>query len=61
MTKCVTPLRHLISLSATECYLVPARPIRTLHLDYLDLLVAKCLIGFTHFVIPVCDGMCDAL
>jgi hypothetical protein len=30
---------------------VPARPIRTLHLDDLVLLVAKCLSGFTHFVI----------
>jgi len=29
----------------------PARPIRTLHLDDLVLLVAKCLSGFTHFVI----------
>ena len=30
---------------------MPARPIRTLHLDDLILLVAKCLSGFTHFVI----------
>ena len=29
----------------------PARPIRTLHLDDLVLLVAKCLSGLTHFVI----------
>ena len=29
----------------------PARPIRKLHLDDLVLLVAKCLCGFTHFVI----------
>jgi len=28
---------------------VPARPIRTLHLDDLVLLLAKCLSGFTHF------------
>jgi len=32
---------------------VPARLIRTLHLDDLVLLVAKCLSGFTHFVILV--------
>jgi hypothetical protein len=30
---------------------VPARPIRTLNLDDLVLLVARCLSGFTHFVI----------
>ena len=29
----------------------PARPIRTLHLDDLALLVAESLRGFTHFVI----------
>jgi len=29
----------------------PARPIRTLHLDDLVLLVAKCTSGFTHSVI----------
>ena len=29
----------------------PARPIRTLHLEDLVLLVAKCVSGFTHFVI----------
>jgi len=30
----------------------PARPIITLHLDDLVLLVAECLSGFMHFVIP---------
>jgi hypothetical protein len=46
MTKCVIPLRHLVRLIAN-----PARPIRTLHLDDLVLLFAKCLRGFTYFVI----------
>ena len=31
---------------------MPARPIRTFHLDDFVLLVAECLSGFTHFVIP---------
>jgi len=35
MTKYVKPLRHLVGLIDTECYLVHARPIRTLDLDYL--------------------------
>jgi hypothetical protein len=34
----------------------PARPIRTLHLDDVVLLVAKCLSGFTHFVITLSRG-----
>jgi hypothetical protein len=54
MTKCVKPLRHLMRLSAKSSR--STRSIRTLHLDDLALLVAKCLSGFTHFVIP-----CDAL
>ena len=32
---------------------LPARPIRTLHLDGLELLVAKCVRCFTHFAIHV--------
>jgi len=47
MTKCAKPLVLLSYLAD----LVPARPIRPLHLDDLVLLVAKCLSGFTHFVI----------
>jgi hypothetical protein len=39
---------------------VPARPIRTLHLDDSVLLVAQCLSGFTHFVIvPLVEEMLD--
>ena len=38
---------------------MPARPIRTLHLDYVVQLVAKCLSGFTHFVISISFYMKD--
>ena len=54
MTKCVKPLRRLNRLSAKSAR--PARPIGTLHLDDLVLLVAKCLSGFTHFVICPCGA-----